>query len=167
MLRLDERDIKILAILQREGRLSKSALAKRVHLSNTPCWERLERMEQAGIIEGYGARIALAKIVDHVVIFVLAELENHRAEDFEIFENAIRGEQEITACWAVGGGFDYLFQVTTSTINSYQRLIDRFLDKNIGLKRYFTYVVTKEVKSGSVLPLESLCAPAGITGKSS
>ena len=159
MFKLDDRDIQILSILQEEGRISKSALAKRVNLSNSPCWERLQRMEKAGIIRGYGAHIALEKLTEYVVVFVAAELENHRAEDFELFESAVCEEHEITACWALGGGFDYVLQVVTSNINTYQRLIDRLLDRKIGLMRYFTYVVTKEVKSGATLPLEDLLDP--------
>jgi Lrp/AsnC family transcriptional regulator of ectoine degradation len=159
MFKLDDRDIKILSILQQEGRISKSALAKRVHLSNSPCWERLQRMEKAGIIRGYGAHIELEKLTEHIVVFVAAELENHRAEDFDLFEAAVRDEPEITACWALGGGFDYVIQVVTRNINTYQRLIDRLLDGKIGLMRYFTYVVTKEVKSGSTLPLDFLLGP--------
>lgn len=156
MFQLDDRDIEILTILRQEGRISKSALAKRVNLSNSPCWERLRRLEEAGIIAGYGAHIALEKLTEHIVVFVLAELENHRAEDFELFESAIEEEPEIVACWALGGGFDYLLKVIARNINAYQQLIDRLLDRNIGLVRYFTYVVTKEVKSASDLPLQRL-----------
>lgn len=156
MIRLDDRDIEILTILQREGRISKSALAKRVNLSNSPCWERLRRLEETGIIAGYGAHIALEKLTEHIVVFVAAELENHRAEDFEQFESAILDEPEIIACWALGGGFDYALQIVARNINSYQGLIDRLLDRKIGLMRYFTYIVTKEVKSTASLPLKHL-----------
>lgn len=156
MFQLDDRDIEILSILRQEGRISKSALAKRVNLSNSPCWERLRRLEEAGVITGYGAHIALEKLTEHIVVFVLAELENHRAEDFEMFESAIGEEPEIVACWGLGGGFDYLLKVIARNINAYQQLIDRLLDRNIGLVRYFTYVVTKDVKSGSSLPLQRL-----------
>ncbi|WP_420406065.1 Lrp/AsnC family transcriptional regulator [Nisaea sp.] len=153
MLKLDARDLKILAILQEEGRISKSELAKRVNLSNTPCWERLQRLEAAGIVRGYGARIALEALAEHVTIFVTAELENHRRGDFGRFEEIVAQEKEIVACWALGGGLDYLFQVVTRNVGSYQELIDRLLGSDAGLKRYFTYVVTKEVKHGGV-PLE-------------
>ena len=156
MFQLDDRDIEILKILRQEGRISKTELAKRVNLSNSPCWERLKRLEDAGIITGYGAHIALEKLTEHIVVFVAAELEHHKAEDFELFESAIREEPEIIACWALGGGFDYLLKVIARNINAYQQLIDRLLDRNIGLVRYFTYVVTKEVKTASDLPLRRL-----------
>lgn len=154
MLKLDDRDLKILEILQCEGRISKSALARRVNLSNTPCWERLQRLEAAGIVRGYGARIALQVLGEHVTVFVTAELENHRSGDFARFEEVVAGEREIVACWALGGGLDYLFQVVTQNIASYQLLIDRLLESEVGLKRYFTYVVTKEVKTEGVLPVD-------------
>lgn len=152
---LDDRDIKILAILSAEGRIAKAELARRVNLSAAPCWERLNRLESAGLIRRYRAEIALARLAPHVSVFLMVELDNHRAETFQIFERAMGRYEEIVGCWALGGGFDYLVSVVTSSIDSYQRLIDGLLEANIGLKRYFTYIVTKEVKSAPP-PLEAL-----------
>lgn len=153
-LKLDARDVKILTILQQEGRISKSDLARRVNLSNTPCWERLQRLEASGIVRGYGARVALELFAEYVTVFVTAELENHRNEDFVRFEEAVGREQEIVGCWALGGGLDYLFQVMTRNVISYQSLIDRLLESEAGLKRYYSYIVTKEVKAGGAIPVE-------------
>ncbi|QIE57808.1 Lrp/AsnC family transcriptional regulator [Pikeienuella piscinae] len=146
---LDDRDIRILAVLSREGRISKTALAQRVNLSTTPCAERLKRLEESGLIRAYRAEIALAAVAPHVTVFVTVELESHRAETFQIFERAITARDEIVACWALGGGFDYLMQIVTVDIDAYQRLIDGLLAAHIGLKRYFTYIVTKDVKAGA------------------
>ncbi|WP_075220350.1 Lrp/AsnC family transcriptional regulator [Acuticoccus yangtzensis] len=156
-LALDDRDIKILSILSTEGRIAKAELARRVNLSPAPCWERLNRMEAAGIIRRYRADIALAKIAPSVTIFVMVELEHHRAASFQTFERAVAQHDEITGCWALGGGFDYVMTVITPSIDSYQRLIDSLLESHIGLKRYFTYIVTKEVKAGAP-PLDALLA---------
>ncbi|MCT8974198.1 Lrp/AsnC family transcriptional regulator [Microbaculum marinisediminis] len=153
---LDDRDVRILQILCQEGRISKSELARRVNLSATPCWERLKRLEAQGLIRGYRAEIALARIAPHVTIFVVAELESHRTDDFRIFEQAIARRDEIIACWAIGGGFDYLLQIVTTDINAYQRLVDALLGERIGLKRYFTYIVTKDVKADAAPPLGHL-----------
>jgi len=152
-LKLDDRDLKILSILSREGRLSKAELAKRVRLSPTPLWERLKRLEDAGVIRGYRADISLKPICPHIEVFVTVELENHRAESFQIFERSVAQHEEIVACWAIGGGFDYILNVVTRDIDSYQRLIDGLLDGGIGLARYYTYVVTKSVKSGGAFPV--------------
>ncbi len=156
MLKLDDRDLAMLAILREEGRLSKAELAKRINLSAAPCWERLKRLEDAGIIVGYRAEVALKKIAAHIVVFMAVELEQHRAEDFALFERAIAPLDEIVACWAVGGGFDYILQIVTRDIDSYQRLVDHLLEGRTGLARYFTYVVTKPVKQSARLPFDLL-----------
>jgi Lrp/AsnC family transcriptional regulator, regulator of ectoine-degradation genes len=155
-MKLDARDLDILRVLAREGRISKAALAERVGLSPTPCWNRLKRLEQAGLIEGYGARIDLKKLGRHVTVFVAAELADHTAASFRTFEAAVARYDEVVACWALGGGFDYLMQIVTRDIDAYQRLIDEMLDARIGLARYFTYIVTKPVKGPALPPLALL-----------
>jgi len=161
MLSLDDRDLRMLAILREEGRLSKAELAKRINLSAAPCWERLKRLEDAGIIVGYRAEVSLKKIAAHIVVFMAVELEQHRAEDFAQFEKAIAPHDEIVACWAVGGGFDYILQIVTRDIDSYQRLVDHLLEARTGLARYFTYVVTKPVKQSARLPFGLLLGGEG------
>lgn len=157
MHKLDDRDIQILTILSQEGRISKTELARRVALSPTPCWERLQRLEKAGIITSYRAEIRLKLIAPHVEVFVLAELEDHRAQTMQTFERAVERYEDITSCWALGGGYDYLMRVICKDIDSYQRMIDRLLEERVGLARYFTYIVTKPVKNG-VFPLGALLA---------
>ncbi len=147
-LALDDRDIAILSVLSREGRITKAELARRVNLSASPCWQRLKRLEAAGLIRGYRADIALERLAPFVTVFVLVELDSHRAESFQTFERAIRAQEEVTGCWALGGGYDYLMQVVTRDVAEYQALADGWLAARIGVRRYFTYVVTKPVKSG-------------------
>lgn len=158
MSKLDDRDLKILAVLSKNGRISKTDLAREVNLSPTPLMARLARLEEDGVISSYGARIAIEKLAAHVVIFVVAELEDHRASTFDTFEKAMDDMPNVTQCWALGGGVDYLFQVVAKDINAYQRLMDGLLERNLGLSRYFTYIVTKTVKQGGALPLDVLMA---------
>jgi Lrp/AsnC family transcriptional regulator of ectoine degradation len=153
-MRLDARDLDILRVLSAEGRITKADLAERVGLSASPCWERLKKLEQAGIIEGYNARINLKKLGPNVTVFVAAELADHTPASFRAFEDSVQRYPEITACWALGGGFDYLLQIVTTDIDAYQRLIDHMLDQRIGLARYFTYIVTKPVKAPGPPPFQ-------------
>jgi Lrp/AsnC family transcriptional regulator of ectoine degradation len=155
-IKLDARDLQILKILSHEGRITKSELAKKVNLSATPCWERLKRLERSGIIQSYHAQIALQKIAPHINVLVVLELANHRGENFQLFERTIARFDEITSCWAIGGGFDYFLKITTKDIQSYQALIDQLLAEKIGIDRYFTYVITKSVKVGGFPPLDLL-----------
>ena len=154
--KLDAIDIKILATLQKEGRITKLALAERVNLTPTPCWERLKRLEREGFVTRYLAEIDLAKFASLTTVLVEVCLKQHRLENFERFERAIRDVPEILECQATGGGIDYLLKVVATDIDAYQRLIDRLLEADIGIDRYFTYVVTRTVKSVVQPPVELL-----------
>ena len=156
--RLDAIDLRILATLQQEGRITKLALAERVGLSPSPCWERLKRLEKAGYIEGYRAEIALTKLGGVTTVMVEVTLKKHGFEDFQVFERAVRKIPEIVECLATGGGIDYLLKVVTADIDAYQRLIDELLTAGIGIDRYFSYVVTRTVKTAAQPPVE-LFAP--------
>lgn len=144
---LDAIDLKILAVLQKRGRITKLALAEQVNLSPTPCWERLKRLEQAGIVRGYRADIDLAKLGATTTVLVEVALKQHRMEDFQVFERAMQRTDEVVECLATGGGIDYLLKVVTKDIDAYQRLMDELLTAEIGIDRYFTYVVTRSVKA--------------------
>lgn len=145
-MKLDRYDFKILEILAKDGRITKSRLAEAINLSVSPCWERVRRLEQAGIIEGYGARINPRVLIKRTPVWMQIELKQHNAESFLRFENAMRATPEVTECVAVGGGVDYLVKVESETVDAYQRLIDDWLTSELGIERYFTYIVTKTVK---------------------
>lgn len=155
---LDPRDIDILNVLLQEGRISKTALADRVNLSPTPCWNRLRKMEDDGVIRGYTARLNLRKIAPFTSVFVVAELKDHTAASFSRFEHTIQKIDEITGCWALGGGYDYLLEILTRDVDSYQRLMDDLLERDIGLSRYYSYIVTKPVKGYGPPPIGALLA---------
>lgn len=160
-MKLDPTDLRILAEVQRDGRITKVALAERVGLSATPCWNRLRRLEEAGIISGYHARVSARAIAPIVVIFVEIKLAGHRKANFDRFERAVREVPRIISCWATGGSIDYVLRVVAADIAAYQEIIDGLLAQEIGISRYFTFVVTKTVKDDPVLPLaEALGKPA-------
>jgi Lrp/AsnC family transcriptional regulator of ectoine degradation len=155
-LKLDPIDLRILEAIQRDGRITKLALAEKVGLSPTPCWVRLRKLEKAGIISGYHARIALRSLAPIATVMTEVTLGAHRQTDFDRFERAIRDLPEIVGCWSLGGGVDYLLKVMTPDIDAYQRLIDSLLERDIGIARYFTYIVTRTVKDEAAVPLSRL-----------
>ena len=140
--KIDDRDVKILKILAQNGRIKISELARELNLTSTPCWERVRRLEKLGIIQSYKAEISLQKIAPSITIFVVLDLENHKAETFQRFESVVKGQRDVTACWALGGGYDYLLQIVSRDIEHYQELMDSFLNQRIGISHYVTYVVT-------------------------
>lgn len=159
--RLDAIDVRILAALQREGRLTRQALADRVNLSPTPCWERLKRLEKAGYVRGYHADIALEKLGALTTVMVEITLKQHRYEDFGRFERHVAAIDEVVECLATGGGIDYLLKVVAPSVDAYQRLIDRLLVADIGIDRYFTYIVTRTVKSAGQAPVDLAAGTSG------
>ncbi|WP_018916395.1 Lrp/AsnC family transcriptional regulator [Vreelandella zhanjiangensis] len=146
MMKLDRFDLKILDILSRDGRITKSKLAEAINLSISPCWERVKRLEKAGVIQGYTACINADVLVPRNPVWVQIELKAHNAESFARFEALVMDTPEVTECVAVGGGVDYLVKFEARTIDSYQRLMDKWLVSEAGIERYFTYIVTKTVK---------------------
>lgn len=155
-MKLDAIDLRILDAIQRDGRITKLALAEKVGLSPTPCWLRLRKLEKTGIITGYHARLSLRRLAPIANVMVELTLSNHRQTDFDRFERAVAATPEIVACWAVGGGVDYILKIMATNIDAYQRLIDDLLDREVGIERYFTYIVTKTVKEETTLPVTEL-----------
>jgi Lrp/AsnC family transcriptional regulator, regulator of ectoine-degradation genes len=144
---LDNFDLAILRTLQENGRMTKVALAEAVHLSPSPCLERLKKLEKAGYITGYRASVDLRRLTPVTEVYVEITLTSHQAADFRRFEQAVMDIPEITECAATGGGIDYLLKLVVRDVDAYQRLMDRLLEAGIGIDRYFGYIVTKPVKS--------------------
>lgn len=157
-MKLDAIDLRILAAVRLDGRITKLKLAEVVGLSPTPCWLRLRKLEQAGIIAGYHARLAPRRIAPFATVMVEVTLANHRQVDFDRFERAVLVMEGVTDCWSVGGGVDYILKVVARDIDAYQRLIDRMLAADIGIDRYFTYIVTRTVKEDTGPPMSLFAA---------
>ena len=152
MYKLDERDIQILSILQSEGRITKTALADKLNLSLTPSWDRLQRLEEAGIIDSYGAKLSSSFLSNFHLVITEVELESHKQGQFARFEEAIMGFDEVLSCWSVGGGLDYILKVLVRDVVDYQDFLKRVLKADIGLRRYFSYAVLDRIKDTDKVP---------------
>ncbi len=152
-LKLDDIDLRILAALQADGRMTNRVLAERVGLTPSPCHARLRRLIDAGVIDGFHASLSLKALPPLTLFFVEVTLREHNSAAFRQFEAAISDAPEIIECHGTGGGFDYLMKVAAHGVEDYQAFIQRLLDAEIGIGKYFSYVVTNVVKSGGALPL--------------
>lgn len=144
---LDTTDIRILSAVQKHGQLSKARLAEIVNLSPTPYLARLNRLKEAGLIRGYHAEIALERIGDFAQVVVTVALTHHRKSDFVRFEDHVGKLDEVTECVATGGGMDYVLKVFCPSLAAFQELMDSMLAAELGIDRYMTYIVTRQVKS--------------------
>jgi DNA-binding Lrp family transcriptional regulator len=154
--KLDRIDIKILAELQRNGRITNTALAEAVGLSQSPCLQRLKRLEAKGYILGYGAQIDIGKLADAITVFTEVTLSDHRREDFAKFETGISGFPEVAECHSISGGYDYLLKFICRSVSHYQATIERILDARIGIEKYFSYIVIRSPIAGRAVPVDRL-----------
>ncbi|QRM32853.1 Lrp/AsnC family transcriptional regulator [Microvirga sp. VF16] len=157
--RLDKWDFRILSEIQADGRISKSELARRVHLSTSACSERLRSLEASGLIEGFHARLSPALIGGVLFVMVEVVLDRHRLEDQRHFEAAIQDIPEILDCWAIGGRVDYLMRVASPSMAAYQKFMEGLLQAGLGIDQYYSLIVTKPVKSNSPIPPSVLQQP--------
>ena len=146
--KLDRIDIRILAELQHNGRITNAALADAVGLSQSPCLQRLRRLESAGYITGYAAQIDLGRLADTITVFTEVTLSDHRADDFSRFESGIAKFDDIVECHLISGGYDYLLKFVSPSVAGYQATIERILDAQIGIEKYFSYIVIKSPIAG-------------------
>jgi len=159
--KLDRTDLRILAALQKNGRITNVELANAVCLSPSPCLVRVKRLEQAGYITGYSARLDLAKLGDILHVFTEITLNDHHFEDFRRFEEVIVKVDEIIECHLVSGGYDYLLKFVCRGVNHYQQVIEGLLERNVGIAKYFSYIIIKTPFTKPHLPIEQLFGHGG------
>ncbi len=154
--KLDRTDINILAQLQRNGRITNINLANAVSLSPSPCLLRVKRLEEAGYITSYNANIELAKLGETVTVFTEVTLNDHHREDFVKFEASIRAIDEVIECHLISGGYDYLLKFLTRGVAHYQSVIEDILERDIGVAKYFSFIVIKSPIQKLHYPLAKL-----------
>jgi DNA-binding Lrp family transcriptional regulator len=154
--KLDRIDIRIMHELQKNGRITNVELAGLVHLSPSPCLMRVKKLQDAGYIIGYSAQISLAKLGTTITVFTEVTLKNHRQIDFARFQQAIEKVDEVIECHLISGGYDYLLKFITASIGYYHEIMERLTDNDIGIDKYFSFVVMKTPFTKSHLPLKKL-----------
>ena len=121
--RLDAIDVRILAELQPNARISTTELANRVALTTTPCARRIRQLERAGFIGSYVTLLDQRAIGLPVNAFVEVRLTRERQEEVRNFESSVRSYPEVMECWAMSGGYDYLLRVVTADLQAYNRFM--------------------------------------------
>jgi Lrp/AsnC family transcriptional regulator, leucine-responsive regulatory protein len=149
---LDRIDRQLLELLQRDGRISIAELARSVHLSQTPCAERVRRLEREGFIERFCAQLNPKTLGLQLLAFVEVRLDRTSPDVFTRFKDGIRPMTLVQECHMVAGGFDYLIKVRANDMTEYRRFLED-LAALPGVQTTHTFVVMEEVKSTSELPI--------------
>jgi Lrp/AsnC family transcriptional regulator, leucine-responsive regulatory protein len=152
----DRIDQKILETLQKSGKLTNVELAKKVGLSPTPCLRRVNILEEAGVIAGYGARISRPKVGLKLTAFVAVNIERHSDADAEIFRKSVTAMPEVIACYITSGTHDFLLHVVMPSLEEYRDFTLERLIKIPGVKGILSSFVIDTIKEGGLLPLNHL-----------
>ena len=150
---LDRTDRKILACLQENGRLSNVALARKVDLTTTPCFERVRRLERDGYITGYTASLNPKLLDAGLLVFVEINLLRTSPDAFRDFRRQAGKLPELLECHLVSGNFDYLLKARVKDMQEYRKLLGEKILALPGVADSRSYVVMEEVKETMALPL--------------
>lgn len=150
---LDKIDRNIVRILQRDARVSFTALAKQVGLSTTPCKERVRRLERDGVIQHYQAVLDPRALDRGLVVFVQIRLNRTSQDIFEEFTASALDLPEVQECYLVSGNFDYLLKARVADMNAYRILLGETLLTLPGVLESTSYVVMEQVKESLMLPV--------------
>ncbi|MDO9432039.1 MAG: Lrp/AsnC family transcriptional regulator [Phenylobacterium sp.] len=143
---LDRLDLRILAILQADGRITNQALAEQVALSPSACLARVRRLEADGLILGYHARLDIERIRPTVTIYGEVTLKSHRPADMAAFEAVLSDIPEVVEAAQVSGPFDYLIKVVTHDVRAWGALADRLLQEGLGVDKIASHILMKDAK---------------------
>lgn len=155
-LELDRLDMRILATLQRDGRIANLKLAETVGLSPTAVLARVQRLTRCGYILGYEARLNPLKLGAGMLVFVEVLLDRTTPNVFDEFKAAVQVRPEIMECHMVAGGFDYLLKTRSADMNDYRSFAGMVLWQLPGVRETRTYAVMEEVKNSTHLVLPQM-----------
>jgi Lrp/AsnC family leucine-responsive transcriptional regulator len=150
---LDRIDLRILNVLQTDGRISNLKLAEAVALSPTAVLARTQRLQREGYILGYEARLNPLKLGRGMLVFVEVLLDRTTPNVFNEFKAAVQVRDEILECHMVAGGFDYLIKTRMADMAAFRDFAGSVLWQLPGVRETRTYAVMEEVKHSSRLPL--------------
>jgi Lrp/AsnC family leucine-responsive transcriptional regulator len=153
-LRFDATDEQLLARLQAEGRASIAQLAREVHLSVTPCLERVRRLEASGLIRGYHAELDPQRLGQQLLAYVEVSLDRTTPDVFDHFRSAMLALEIVQECHMVAGGFDYLLKVRVRDMQEFRQVLGDEIAAIRGVQQTHTYFVMEEVKSTRALRIE-------------
>jgi len=149
--KLDKIDRKILKLLQNDGRISNVKLAELIHLSPTPCLERVKRLEKEGFIKNYVAVLDPKMLDAALVSFIEVSLDRTTTRALDNFRKEVLAMDEVQECHMVAGGFDYLIKVRTRNMEHYRRFLGEQLSTIEDISSTHTYVVMEEIKASSAI----------------
>lgn len=151
---LSDIDKKILFVLQEDSDLTNNELADQVGLSTAPCWRRVKRLEDMGLITKRVALLDPKMLGLNIVVFASVKLSSHTEESLDHFEKSIRIYPEVTECYTISGSMDYMLRIITTDMQSYEKFLRQKLLKMDMVNEVHSRFAVTNVKYSTAVPLE-------------
>ena len=152
-MKLDQTQLRILSLLQKDSTLSTQALADKVGMSPSPCWRRGKEMEEAGLIRGYVALVDRQKLGLGTCVWVRVKLKQHSADVLDRFEQVVKGCNEVVECYELLGETDCLLKLYLPSLEAFSSFMHNFLLKIPEIDVTHSSVALREIKNETALPL--------------
>ena len=150
---IDATDRKLLSLLQEDANISTSALAGKLHISQSPCWRRINRLEEQGIIRKRVAVLDREKLGMSVVVFATVNLTQTGRQNLIEFEQMIKGHPEVLECYTMTGIWDYVLKIVTRDVRHYENFVRNTLSASDLIRELHSHIAVTEIKNTSALPL--------------
>ena len=152
---LTRQDIDILKLLQQDATLSTAAIAERINVSQSPCWRRINRLEQDGLIQGRVALLNRNALGMDVVVFATINLTSTGRQNLIEFERDIIEHPEVIECYTMTGIWDYMLKIVTRDIRHYEAFVRNTLTASPSIRELHSHMAVTEIKNTTELPLDS------------
>ena len=151
---LDRADLKLLDLLQRDGRTTVQALSEAIHLSARATLNRVRKLETEGMIEGYRAMVSRSALGEQICVFAEIALKDQRQATIQKFEKRMAQASEVVACYVISGRYDYIARIACPSLDVYHRLINAWLDDTtLGVEKIVTNIELQTIKEFAGFPL--------------
>ncbi len=152
---LQRTDVEILRLLQNDASITTGAIAEKLNLSQSPCWRRINRIEQAGLIRKRVALLDRRALGMEVVVFATVSLTANGRQNLEAFESEIVGLPEVMECYTMAGIWDYMLKIVARDIAHYEDFVRNTLTTNPSIRELHSHMAVTEIKNSTELPLET------------
>ncbi|MDA9802213.1 Lrp/AsnC family transcriptional regulator [Candidatus Pseudothioglobus singularis] len=150
---MDSKDLRILSILQKNGRIPISELAIKLNMSDTPCLRRVKKLENAGVICGYTANIRADSLGFNAIVYVFVRLTENSNSNADLFEDSVKDLPEVLECSVISGSHDYLLKIISHDLLSYESFIKQSIGNLRCVSSIESTVVLKQTFSRQELPI--------------
>ena len=152
---LTKPDIEILKMLQSDATLSTAEIAERIHLSQSPCWRRINRLEQGGLVKRRVALLDRDSLGMEVVVFATINLTSTGRQHLLEFESEIVRHPEVMECYTMTGIWDYMLKIVTRDIRHYEAFVRNTLTASAAIRELHSHMAVTEIKNVTELPLDT------------